>query len=250
MTSNLLKLTAAGALLIGAQAAQAVVISGDFSVVIDSSYKQGIGYNYANGETLTGTFSYDTDAAQLVDECTTHSNASCWRDQGRNDSWVDINYSFMGNSYHVDLSQTTAVYDMVYVENDRAHGGTRDFFQVLDQDYLNNNGYYANDYAYFYVQDWLNEIVSDTNVEQSFSWSDTDASCGNYLGYNQGYDGTCGRFYAQDYDSNGANMWTHGYMTSLNVNVANVAKVAEPGTLTLFGLGLIGLGLSRRRSGK
>lgn len=229
-----------GALALTAwQSASAVILTGEFSGVISSSQGYGLANNGANGETLTGTIWIDTEAAQLTDQCS-QAEYNCSRDIDYNDKWIDISYSFLGNTYSPDSPQLTHSYDGVWAY-DQYTSDNRDFLQVLEYDYESSSSNYAYDYAYVYIYDWVTDIISSGEVADlstlSVNWQDsTPGDCNNNSGQ-------CGYFHAQEYGNNIATNYINANLTSLTLNAASVP---EPGTLALFGMGVFGLYFSRR----
>lgn len=238
--SKSIKLLVGALALTAWQSASAVILTGEFSGVITNSQGYGLANGGANGETLTGTIWIDTEAAQLRDECS-QSQYNCTRDTDYNDKWVDISYSFLGNTYSPDSPQYTDSYDGVWAY-DQYTSDNRDFIQILEYDHEYASSNYAYDYAYVYIYDWINDIVTSDNLADistlSFNWQDsTPGNCSASAGQ-------CGYFNAYDYDNNTTTSYINANLTSLTLNAASVP---EPGTMALFGMGMFGLYFSRRK---
>ena len=117
----------------------------------------------------------------------------------------------------------------------------------MDNDYLNNNPNYQQDYAYVWIHDYVNELVDDIDAIQEFTFTGTtpgsqcgpsivsDQQCGDFFAQNYNYDSSTGQYLSFDR--------VQGNISSLTVSIANVP---EPGTLELLLLGLFGLGHRRK----
>lgn len=237
------KLLIAAAALTTWQSASAVILTGEFSGIITNNSGYGLARDSAVGETLTGTIYIDTEAAQLNDDCS-QAQYTCARDTDYNDSWINISYSFLGNTYSPDNSNYTRSYDGIFAY-DEYTSDNRDFLQILENKYEDTNSSYNYDYAYLYILDWVNDIVTGENLNDvstlSVDWQDsTPGNC-------DGNSGECGFFYSYDYDQNGVQQQLGANLTSLTLNASSVP---EPTTFALFGTGLLGLALSRRRMKK
>lgn len=222
------------------QPASALVLTGEFSANIISSTGYGLANNAAVGETLTGKIWIDTDAAQLIDTCSDASR-KCLSDSDENDKWIDITYSFMGNTYSPDNPDYSTNRDRVWAY-DEYTSDDRDFFQVIEQDLQSSP--YSNDYAYLRIYEWLDDVFTSANLEDlatlSINWEDSNpGNCST----NDVQD-RCGTFYAREIDNGVTSAYLRGDLTSLRLNTANVT---EPGSFALFSLGVVGLIIARRR---
>lgn len=214
--------TAAAATL--SSSVNAAIIEGNFTGLIYGSEAIGYADGYANSDQITGSFWYDTE---LV---------------GGSGQSTHISYSFLGNSFDMELDQSNSHRDDV-----TATDQSRDHFAVTEaSSYRNPDGGLGDSIDYLaslWVYDYASELLSDESLIQSFSWSeDLLGTCGA-----EKLSETCGYFFANKFDAKNGGMIqsTQAYLTSLDIRV-RTASVPEPGSISLMLLGLLGLGAARK----
>jgi hypothetical protein len=181
------------------------------------TYIGGSGFGYAVDDTINGWFEYDTDDFIEVDG-----------DDYFGDGPIDSNTGDGGYSIEDDYIQNCSVvgcgYDEFYVQD----GSFDIFFDFIYDDRGNEIGYTGerSDFYHFIVgsgEDFSGEIISFSNsylfyFDTGYEYNDFET---NYVGFD---------------------------VTSITGFPASVpASVPEPGTLALFGIGLFGMGLARRK---
>ncbi|MFC1747946.1 PEP-CTERM sorting domain-containing protein [Pseudomonadota bacterium] len=235
-------------LLIAGQT-QATIITGEFKGVVYESYTQDGGEGVYNGQELTASITYDTEAAQLFDYRSDRDNYGLWADQGYDDSWVEISYTVGGVTYEIEPYEDYfyRVMDNVQVQ-DQDPGS--DIFKVSE---YYSNGYNRFNYAYMVFLDHASNLVDNIDPVQYLDWEDLNATSGTCNSYTTP-DGICASFYAHDYLTGGGDITTYhkvyATLTSATLSTTSPTNVPEPSTLLLMSLGLGTTALMGRRRRK
>ena len=221
-----LKTLAAAPLLVGSMAASADLIEINYEGTISTTYGDGAGYSV--GDFLSGTFVIDTDLLPAD-----RNSRATVTDYYQNNSSV-------GEFVAGGLNNDNGLFDRLYLSEQSS--GFEQLY-VLDRDYnysyTNSNNYSYNDrYVNLNVYDYGLDFLDGVSVDQVFELNAGDAQ---YM---------TGSVYQRAFERNGgtttANSYGFAQFTVSGVNFGPVA-VPEPTTVALMGLGLLALGVTRRR---
>jgi hypothetical protein len=207
--------------------ANATVIEGTFSGVVmqTSGTANGVDLSTLAGLTITGTFTFDSDALPLIVGGPGTGNSS-FIANGSSDPVV-ISDSVGGMSYTV--SGTVVSQLDIDTNIDDAHPDN--YFRLAAQNVAGGP---------VLPGDVAGEIIVPLfNVEGAPFWSQNgDPSSVNFS--NQNSDGELGQDTFTDVDGSGSGFFT------FSITTASAWAVPEPTTLSLLGLGLAGVGFMRR----
>lgn len=237
------------ALLTASLSAHAVILEGTFSGTVYDSYDVDIydGTTYfggattggQNGQTLTGTFTIDTDLMP-PDSCADPS-FGCYSNQTSSIDFLQMSMTLSGQTF---TTKATTSYEDVYTQDygyDYYHVGEYSYQQGFDStgtiyDYQNFVGW-INFYEY------VDDVIQGDSPIQTFNWNDNDSS-------DYGYGYYFFTYYTQDFNTNTITSYDnaegHFYLNSMTLQV-RASSVPEPGPLALLAVGLVGLGVARKR---
>lgn len=218
---------------------QAAIIEGTFKATVAAGDPQPGLWGDIVGETVTGTFSYDSDLKYVLS-----SDANETR-YIRNDAnaFVNMTFNIAGNTFdisndHTDRLGVTGQSDYVIVKDAfPSVADDSDYFMVLDHLML---GDYTDEYVestlYFYFWDTVTDVVQTLDIEQTFHWiASGDDSAGGYAAF------------SYNTNINNTSIFSYIFMNLDEVSVSvREASVPEPAPLLLLATALLGLMLRRK----
>ena len=231
--------------LIAAVPAQAVMVTVEaVGTIYDSFDSQGT-FGAAGNDTLIGTqvtATWTFDSEQAPSDRDSRSNVGIY-DQRASD-WISASIK-LGSSGNAISDQTLQNsldrndYDRVMVLDD--YSG-RDQYDIFTEQRDTTRAYLGGQYRtvtseYFrssaYFIDYVDDIIAAVSADTTFTWTNDDSRDRGY-GYFQLYNRT----------GPAVNIWAGYELSSMR---AFTAEVPEPMTIALLGIGLISLGIARRR---
>lgn len=235
--------------------AQAVVIEGSFSGSIYDSYDYnnvfgyGTGHDQGVGQTITGTFRYDTGLAPS--DSNGNSQIGHYATHGNDAEWLRLTFNISGNDFNISSNDILSRYDgydlqQVYMRDDVYN---QDVFGIYERDYdqaFSYSGGYTQEfygtYGNAWVADSINDIIDGDGLIQSFEWlNDNITAYGSAFLSWQEKEYVEGKGFTY-YES----AWMGVVLKEMTV-IVNPTDVPDPQNMGLMGLGLIGMILLRRR---
>ena len=138
----------------------------------DYSNALGSGVGNLNGQTITSTWTFDTDNLPNDYYGGSYTNTAYYHD---NSDWITstITVSGGGNTFDEDtqVDDATNEADYLYLQ-DNQYG--YDHYQIYSYSYDNSPYEYFYNYAYIY--EYIDDIVQGLGADQTFDWTNNDSS--------------------------------------------------------------------------
>lgn len=219
--------------------AQAVIVDGTFKATVIAAEATENLWSNINGDTISGTFSYRTDAFE-----SSTTNGSQTKYFNNRNNFVYLTFNIAGHFFDIsrDYAQSLepeSLTDVVELRDGDAGDAVNehDYFHLLDIVYLGaENSGYARTTGEIYFFDNIANVINGTGLEQEFKWisAGTDDSGGyGTFHYNRGLNES----YAAAY-------------VSLNITevTASIRRaVPEPAPLLLLSTALLGIAVRSRK---
>lgn len=221
--------------------AQAVIIDGTFKAKVAGAEPEEGLWGDIMGETITGTFSYDT----ALFEIRSLAEPNEARYFNYSNTFVNMTFNIAGNSFDISRDYTDTLTadsqtDMVIVQDSdpRVPGGDYDYFMLLDSVYLGDVGSdYVQTTGDIYIFDWIADFTKGTDLEQQFNWvspsEDTPGGYGNFS-------------YHYNFDGNSLYAFVNMHITEVTASVRE-SSVPEPASFWLLITALFGFALRFRQ---